>query len=112
MRRSSSRPGGQTPRSRRTGRLSPTNGSVTRADLQRIHDEFIRSTRGIYTPDQLEAITEHLVYLKGAIEDPSHPPSRRRLMARRQRERRARERQERQARSELAQLPARAAAAA
>lgn len=90
MTRPSSRPGGQTPRPRRrSGRTSPTNGSVTRADLHAIHAEFMRGTAGLYTPGQLEAIREHLVYLVGAITDYRHPPAVKRKMRNRWKARKA-----------------------
>lgn len=53
----------------RRGRTAPFNGSVTREDLRAIHREFTQGIAELYTPAQLEALEEHLVYLVGAIED-------------------------------------------
>lgn len=87
MARPSSRPGGQAPRPRRRGRLSPTNGSVTREDIRAIHAEFARGCVGLDSPPTDE---EFLVYLLGAISDYRHPPSVRRKMRNRWKSRRAR----------------------
>lgn len=104
------RSGGQAPRRpRRAGRLSPTNGSVTRLDIEAIYREFRRGADGLSVEPTVE---EFLVYLKGAIIDPSPGPRTRAKLRVAARRREARRQAERTARDRLAQLPVRAAAAA
>lgn len=96
-RRTDDRAGGQRPRRRRPGRVSPTNGSVTRGDIDAIHAEFLRGSGGLYTDDQLGAIREHLVYLREAIIDPAPRKSSRELMRRKALVREANRRAQREA---------------
>ena len=99
-------PRSQRSRRRARGRLSPTNGSVTRADIEAIYREFSAGGPPDLTADEFRR------YLLGAIVDPSPSPRTRALMAAKARAREARRRAERQARKQLAQPPSRALAAA
>ncbi|HYI67154.1 MAG TPA: hypothetical protein VEW95_09540 [Candidatus Limnocylindrales bacterium] len=85
---------------------------MTRDDIEAIHAEFLRGTTGLFTGEQLDAITEHLVYIKGAIEDYRHPPAARRKMRRRWEARKARAPREASSREAPAMLTPRATAAA
>lgn len=105
-RRIVARPGSQKPRRRqRPGRLDPLNGSVTRADIERIFGEY---RRGVEDPQ----VDEFLRYLLGAIQDPSPGPRTRAKQRAAALAREAQRRRERRARSGVAQVPVRAAAAA
>jgi hypothetical protein len=104
-RRIVARPRSQAPRRRRRGRLSPTNGSVTRADVEAIYREFSLDVADP-TADEFRR------YLLGAIVDPAPSPRTRAKIAAAARAREARKRAERRAREQLAQPPSRALAAA
>lgn len=93
-RRTDDRAGGQRPRRRRPGRVSPTNGSVTREDIRAIHREFSRGTAGL---DEPATVDEFLVYLLGAIIDPAPRQSSRELMRRKALIREANRRAQREA---------------
>ena len=98
-------PRSQAPRRRRRGRLSPTNGSVTRADIEAIFAEF---SQDVVEP----TADEFRSYLVGAIIDPSHGPKTRAKIAAAAARREAVKREQRRARKQLAQPPSRALAAA
>lgn len=107
-RRIGSRPGGQGPRRRRTGRVSPVNGSVTREDIRAIYAEACR-LGPVDPPMTAEELVEYIV---GAIVDWTPGPQQRAKMRAKAARREAAKRDARQARTRVAQIPGRAAAAA
>jgi hypothetical protein len=101
-------PASQRPRPRRHGRLAPTNGSVTRADIEAIYDQFCAGDA--LTPPATAAEFRH--YLVNAIVDPSHDPRTRAKIAAAAIRREADKRAQRRARGIVAQRPPRTLAAA
>lgn len=89
-------------RSRRRGRLTPLNGSVTRADIAAIYADC---TRGVSPPPSAEEFFNVLI---GAIQDPVFGPRTRAKIAEKARQREARKK----ARQESSKPRMRALAAA